>query len=101
MQAARQSKAELQAIRAQSEEVQRGLQRCQKAEGQARGREESASAEAQRRMEEAGSLSMAVRSCRGALKAAEQQLAEAERSVTSKVKVMCWTSAQCSSACNL
>ncbi|CAK0780365.1 hypothetical protein CVIRNUC_005027 [Coccomyxa viridis] len=84
--AARKSTAEVQAVRATDEEAQRGLQRCQKAEGRARFREESASAEAQRRKEEAGSLSEDLRSCRGALKAAEQQLADAERSVASKVK---------------
>ena len=52
-------------MRATDEEAQRGLQRCQKAEGRARFREESASAEAQRRKEEAGSLSEDLRSCRG------------------------------------
>ena len=88
LQAARKSTAEVQAVRATDEEAQRGLQRCQKAEGRARGREESASAEAQRRKEEAGSLSEDLRSCRGALKAAEQQLADAERSVASKIKVI-------------
>ena len=73
LQAARKSTAEVQAVRATDEEAQRGLQRCQKAEGRARFREESASAEAQRRKEEAGSLSEDLRSCRGALKAAEQR----------------------------
>ena len=87
-QAARKSTGEVQAVRATNEEAQRGLQRCQEAEVQARGREESASAEAQRRKEEAGSLFGDLRSCRGALKAAEQQLADAERSVASKIKVL-------------
>ena len=93
LQAARKGTAEVQAVRATNEEAQRGLQRCQKAEGRARGQEESASAEAQRRKEEVGSLSEDLRSCGGALKAAEQRLADAERSVTSKINVIIWTAA--------
>ena len=78
---------EVQALKASAKEAEKSLQRCRRAEEQARGAEKSTYAQLEQLRKESEGLSQDFQSCSAALSAAEQRLPDMQSKAASEREV--------------
>lgn len=87
VQESRSCAAEVRALKACANKAEKSLQRCRKAEEQARGAEKSTYAQLKQLRKESEGLSQDLQSCSAALSAAEQRLSDMQSKAASEKEV--------------